>query len=243
MTRALIAGWTMCMEGIPLPYSLQMDNYITTLLLCCFLVTAYILSRSSKFLLKLVKDFILHRERDSIFDTSTAADMRYLLLLVIQTCVLLGIILFNYFNETVPELRLQVGTATLLGIYIGGCLLYIFLKWLLYSFLGWIFFDKNRISIWSESYFTLLYYLGFILFPFTLSVVYLNINLQTMVLISIILLILIKILIFYKWLNLFCKNLYGGLFLFLYFCALEIVPFFVMYRGLIQLIDFLIIKF
>ncbi len=40
-----------------------------------------------------------------------------------------------------------------------------------------------------------------------------------------------KILMFYKWLKLFCNNLYGGFLLILYFCALEIMPCFMLYQG------------
>ncbi len=68
-------------QGIPIPYSPRMDDGITVILLCCFFLSAYVLSRSRRFLLQLVKDFLLHRERTSIFATSTAGDMRYLLLL------------------------------------------------------------------------------------------------------------------------------------------------------------------
>mgnify|MGYP002668453350 CR=1 FL=1 len=76
-------------QGIPIPYSPRMDDGITVILLCCFFLSAYVLSRSRRFLLQLVKDFLLHRERTSIFATSTAGDMRYLLLLILQTCICL----------------------------------------------------------------------------------------------------------------------------------------------------------
>lgn len=106
------------------------------------LLSAYVLSRSRKFLLQLVKDFLLHRERTSIFATSTATDMRYLLLLILQTCVLAGVCIFNYFNDLQPDLVHHVSPGILLGIYIGVCLLYLCLKWMIYSFLGWIFLTK-----------------------------------------------------------------------------------------------------
>ena len=84
----LLMAWAVVgTEGIPIPYSPRMDDGITVVLLCCFFLSAYVLSRSRKFLLQLVKDFLLHRERTSIFATSTAADMRYLLLLILQTCI------------------------------------------------------------------------------------------------------------------------------------------------------------
>ena len=72
----LLMAWAVVgTEGIPIPYSPRMDDGITVVLLCCFFLSAYVLSRSRKFLLQLVKDFLLHRERTSIFATSTAADI------------------------------------------------------------------------------------------------------------------------------------------------------------------------
>ena len=67
----LLMAWAVVgTEGIPIPYSPRMDDGITVVLLCCFFLSAYVLSRSRKFLLQLVKDFLLHRERTSIFATS-----------------------------------------------------------------------------------------------------------------------------------------------------------------------------
>lgn len=90
-------------EGVPIPYSPRMDDGITIVLLCCFFLSAYVFSRSRRFLLQLVKDFLLHRERTSIFATSTAGDMRYLLLLILQTCILSGVCIFNYCNDIQPD--------------------------------------------------------------------------------------------------------------------------------------------
>ncbi|MCD8181760.1 MAG: DUF4271 domain-containing protein [Bacteroides sp.] len=233
-------AWT---EGIPIPYSLRTDDGITVLLLCCFFMSSYVLSRSRKFLLQSVKDFMLHRERTSIFASSTAGDMRYLLLLILQTCVLGGVCIFNYCNDISPDLVHHISPFLLLGIYIGLCLTYVFPKCLIYSVLGWIFFDETTTSMWLESYSTLLYFLGFALFPFVLFIVYFDLNLQSAVIIGLILLFFTKILMLYKWLKLFCNNLYGSFLLILYFCALEIIPCFMLYQGLIQLNDYLVIKF
>lgn len=243
MISLLMVWATGEVAGIPIPYSPRMDDGITIVLLCCFFLSSYVLSRSRKFLLQLVKDFLLHRERTSMFATSTAGDMRYLLLLVLQTCILSGVCLFNYFNDIQPGLVYHVPPFALLGIYIGICLLYLFLKWLIYSFLGWIFFDESTTNLWLESYFTLLYYLGFALFPFVLFIVYFDLSLHLTVIIGLILAILTKILMFYKWMKLFCDNLHGILLLILYFCALEIMPCFMLYLGMMQLNDYLIIKF
>lgn len=231
------------LQGIPLPYNPRMDDGLTVVLLACFFMSAYVLSRSRKFLLQLAKDFLLNRERTSIFATSTSSDMRYLLLLIFQTCVMGGVCIFNYFCEVNPALLTHVQPSPLLGIYIGVSLLYLFFKWLLYSALGWIFFNNGKVTIWFESYSTLLYYLGFSLFLLSLFVVFFNLNLNITLIIAAILAIFLKILIFYKWLKLFCDDLRGVLLLILYFCALEIAPCLMWYRGLVHLNDLLIIKF
>ena len=216
-------------EGTPIPYSPRTDDAIALTLLACFFLSSIALARGKKFLSQQVKDFVLHRERTSIFDSSTAADMRYLLVLVVQTCVLSWITFFNYFHDTSPALMNSVSPLLLLGIYVGSCLAYFLLKWLLYMFIGWTFFDKNRTNIWLESYSTLIYYAGFALFPFVLFLVYFDLSLTNLLIIGTIILIFAKILMFYKWIKLFFHQ-FGALFLLiLYFCALEIFPCFLIY--------------
>ena len=229
-------------EGMPIPYSPRTDDGLAMILLGCFFVSAYVLARSKKFLLQQVKDFMLHRERTSIFASSTAADMRYLLLLIVQTCVLGGVCIFNYFNDIRPALMERVSPHILLGVYVAVCLLYLLFKWILYSFLGWVFFDKNKTNIWLESYSTLIYYVGFALFPFVLFLVYFDLNLTNLVIIGLIILIFTKILMFYKWVKLFFHQLSAAFLLILYFCALEIIPCLLLYQGMIQVNNVLLIK-
>ena len=230
-------------EGTPISYSPRTDDAIALTLLACFFLSSIALARGKKFLSLQVKDFVLHRERTSIFDSSTAADVRYLLVLVLQTCVLSGITFLNYFHDTCPALMDHVSSLLLLGIYVGFCLAYFLLKWLLYMFLGWTFFDKNKTNIWLESYSALIYYVGFALFPFVLFLVYFDLSLTNLVIIGSIILIFTKILMFYKWIKLFFHQFSGLFLLILYFCALEIVPCLLLYQGMIQMNNILLIKF
>ncbi|WP_342382411.1 DUF4271 domain-containing protein [Bacteroides ovatus] len=230
-------------EGTLISYSPRTDDAIALTLLACFFLSSIALARGKKFLSQQVKDFVLHRERTSIFDSSTAADVRYLLVLVLQTCVLSGITFLNYFHDTCPALMDHVSSLLLLGIYVGFCLAYFLLKWLLYMFLGWTFFDKNKTNIWLESYSALIYYVGFALFPFVLFLVYFDLSLTNLVIIGSIILIFTKILMFYKWIKLFFHQFSGLFLLILYFCALEIVPCLLLYQGMIQMNNILLIKF
>ena len=230
-------------EGTPISYSPRTDDAIALTLLACFFLSSIALARGKRFLSQQVKDFVLHRERTSIFDSSTAADVRYLLVLVLQTCVLSGITFLNFFHDTSPTLMNQVSPLLLLGIYVGFCLAYFLLKWLIYMFLGWTFFDKNKTNIWLESYSALIYYVGFALFPFVLFLVYFDLSLTNLVIIGSIILIFTKILMFYKWIKLFFHQFSGLFLLILYFCALEIVPCLLLYQGMIRMNNILLIKF
>ena len=230
-------------EGTPISYSPRTDDAIALTLLACFFLSSIALARGKKFLSQQVKDFVLHRERTSIFDSSTAADVRYLLVLVLQTFVLSGITFLNYFHDTCPALMNRVSPLLLLGIYVGFCLAYFLLKWLIYMVLGWTFFDKNKTNIWLESYSALIYYVGFALFPFVLFLVYFDLSLTNLVIIGAIILIFTKILMFYKWIKLFFHQFSGLFLLILYFCALEIVPCLLLYQGMIQMNNILLIKF
>lgn len=230
-------------EGTPISYSPRTDDAIALTLLACFFLSSIALARGKRFLSQQVKDFVLHRERTSIFDSSTAADVRYLLVLVLQTCVLSGITFLNFFHDTSPTLMNQVSPLLLLGIYVGFCLAYFLLKWLIYMFLGWTFFDKNKTNIWLESYSALIYYVGFALFPFVLFLVYFDLSLTNLVIIGSIILIFTKILMFYKWIKLFFHQFSGLFLLILYFCALEILPCLLLYQGMIQMNNILLIKF
>lgn len=68
---------------------------------------------------------------------------------------------------------------------------------------GLDFFDESTTALWLESYSTLLYYLGFALFPFVLFIVYFDLSLQLTIIIGLLLAFFAKILMFYKWLKLF----------------------------------------
>lgn len=230
------------MEEMILPYSLQMDDAIVLILFACFFSSAYVLSRSRKFLWQLGQDFILHRERVSLFADTAGGDMRSSVVLLLQLCVLMGVTCFCFFVNMQDVKLLRISPWSLCAIYMLLSALYFVFKWVFYVLVGSVFFDKNRVSIWLSSYSTLLYYLSFLLFPFLLMLVFLNMDLQWALTLGCILLLFAKLLMFYKGIKLFCDKLYGSLLLFLYFCALEIVPVFVLYRGLMELNGSLIIK-
>lgn len=226
----------------PLPYAPGTDDAVSIVLLTGFLLSAYALARGRRFLLQLAKDFLSDRQRTSLFAYSTTDDMRYLLLLILQTCVLGGVYVFACFADVRPELTAGRSSLLCMAVYTGFWIAALVLKWLLYSAVGATFFTDAQTSGWLESYSTLLYYLGFVIYPLLLLSIYLGWRVEILFAWGVLLALCFKIMVFYKWKQLFCDNLHGTFLLFLYFCALEIVPCFVCYRALIQITDNILIK-
>lgn len=219
-------------EGAPVNYSPQTDPYIPGMLLVCFLVSALALARGKRFLILRVKDFFLHRERSSIFDSSTANDVRYLLTLNLQTCLLTGILFFLHFHQTDPQLILRLPSLVWLVTYTFLCLVYLVTKWLLYSFLGWTFLDKKTTDMWLSAYSTIFYILGLVQFLFVLFLVYNRVSPPIFLSIGLSFLIIAKLLMLYKWTQFFFRGPQTFVLLILYFCALEILPCLVFYQVL-----------
>lgn len=229
--------------GTPVPYSPRTDGVIALVLLFCFLCSGLALAHGKRFLASQLKDFASNRERASIFDASTATDVRYLFVLVLQACVLTGVFFFCYFFHTGSGLVERIPSYLLLGSYVAAGLIYVFLKWLVYLFLGWTFFDKTRTSLWIGAYSVLIYYLGLLLFPIVLLLIYNDLPLPWVIGTGLFFLLFIKILMFYKWIRLFLHHPGTIVLLILYFCALEIVPLLMFYYGLAQINEVLLIKF
>lgn len=229
------------LDGIPLPYRLQADTGLSVLLLLCFLASAYALAHGKKYLMQQVRAFFYVRRRSNLFDGITADDFRYNLVLFVQTLVLMGVCSFCYFASLQPDLSVS-RAFPLLCVHVATCLTYYLLKWLMYVFVGWIFLDKERLRIGQESYFVLLCCQGFTFFLLLLSLVYFGLSAKVFLISGLLIVIIAKILLFCKWAKLFFGNLYGLCSLFLYFCALELLPSVVLFKALGEINQLFLIK-
>lgn len=230
------------LEGDLLPYRLSTDNSITGILFLCFFLTAYVLTNGKKMMLQQIKDYLHVKERGSLFAESTGVDLRYRLLLLFQTCILLGVCIFDYFHDHGALVNSPYPSYVLIGIYILCCTVFYTLKWWIYSFLSWIFIDKTKGQILIDSYFFIISYLGLFLFPIALLAVYFDLTSVILIPLAVSIIILAKLLMLYKCIKLFFDNLYGLLPIILYFCALELMPCFILYQALIQINNLFLIK-
>ena len=231
------------MRGMELPYQLRSDWMVTSVLFLCFILVSYVLAHGKKHLEQQFKNFALSKERASLFDDTTASDVRYTLVLILQTCILSGFCVYDYFSDHDLLLFRTVPHYLLLSIYIGYIVFFFVIKWILYSFVNWIFFNKTRNIIWLESYFNVVIGAGFLLFPIVLLIVYFDLSPQIAPYFIGFVIIIAKILLFYKCFSNFFNKFHGAFHLILYFCTLEILPDFVLWKGIILANNILVLNF
>ncbi len=228
------------MKGESLPYLLRADWMITVLLFLCLVLVSYVFSHGRKHLLAQLKGFVAHRERGSLFDDATTEDVRYTFLLILHTCVLLGLCIYNYFANALPRLFDVYSHYVLLLFFVGCMVLLFFLKCLAYAFVNWVFFDKIRNSVWMASYYNVTIWTGFLLLPVILLIVYFDLSFQSSLYLVGTVLFFAKITLFFKCFSNFFNNFYGSFHLILYLCTLEILPDILLWKSIVKTNDFLI---
>ena len=228
MNEVMLEG----MVGEPLPYLLRSDGMITCILFLCLAVVSFVLVKEKKYLFHQLKSLLSTRERASMFDDVTVADVRYTILLLLNTCVLLGLCIYFYLSETLPELFTVKPHGNLLFGFTLSLIVFLFLKWVSYKSINWVFFQKTRNVIWISTYFNVMVWLGLLLLPIVLLVVYFALSLQTAFYFIVTLIIFTKIALFCKCFVNFFGKIYGLVHLILYFCALEILPDLILWKGI-----------
>lgn len=225
-------AYTSGMPGEPLPYLLHTDWMITTILFLCILFAILALSKEKKYLLQQLKFSISNRERSSMFDEITTSDIHYKFLLIFHSCILLGFCIYYYYINNMPDIFMRIPRGWLLGGGTLGVGVFLLLKYFLYSFINWVFFQKERNSLWITSFFNLFIWLGVLLLPVILVIVYFDISSHLSIYIVGILVIFAKITLFWICFSNFFEKIHGAFHLILYFCALEILPDLLLWKGI-----------
>ena len=230
------------MAGEPLPYLIQSDGRITTLMFLCILLVSFAFSREKKYLLQQAKSLFINRERSSMFDEGSIIDVRYFILLMLHTCIVLGFCLYNYFAESSSLLFEKIPHMLLLGGFIACMPVYLFIKWTLYNIVNWTFFQKAKNSAWSTAFCNLYIWLGILLLPLVLLVVYFDISSPTSLYLIGFVIAIAKISLFWKTFCNFFEKIHGAFHLILYFCTLEILPDLILWKGIELVSNNLILK-
>lgn len=223
-------------------YNPRGDDGIAIILLLSFFVSAILIGKNKKGIVQRIRDFFLNKERSSLFSQGLASQSALIVYFSIQTALLLGVFFLNFFYDLHINFIDDNNSLIILGIYTSIIGIYLLFKQVIYRFIAWMFFDSKQHELWLISYNTLVAFFSFILYPSLLFIIYFDLEFNYVILLGLSLFFIMKLLMFYKWINLFLNDIYGLLRLFLYFCALEILPCLIVYQGLVQVNNQIIIK-
>lgn len=219
-----IEGGRHGVAGDPVPYTVRDDDMITGLLLMCFVLVVVSLSNSRRFIVRQLKDFLYVPRSEASALTETSSEVRFQCFLVLQTCLQFSIFQYFYTQNYIGSTFVLASQYHLIAIYFAMFAGYFIVKALLYMFVNPVLLDGKKNLQWMKSLLFITSTEGVLLLPVVLLQVYFNLAIQNVVVYFIVVLILVKILTFYKCYFIFFRRAGFFLQIFLYFCALEIVP-------------------
>ena len=229
--------------GDPVPYSIKGDNIITAMLLGGFILALIAFANSRRFIFMQARNFFFESRESKNEMTETTNEYRFQFFFLLQTCLLLSIILFIYTQDSIADTFVLESQYHLIAIFFGSFTAYFIIKMLLQAFVNWVFFERHNNSRWFKSSLFITSAESIAIFPLVMLMSYFDLSMQNAVTYMAVVIISVKILSFYKCLIIFFKRNAVFSQIFLYFCALEIMPLLLLYGTLATIIDYLKINF
>ena len=229
-----LSGGRYGIAGDPLPYTVRTDNVFTSALIICFVVAIVSFSATRNFTRRQLKG-LFYPTKSEEATSQTTSEQQFQFFLVFLTSFLLAISTFFYVTTYVARTFILDNEYYLIGIFVAVYMAYFIVKLLLYSGINLIFFEgkKNKQYLYSLLFVVSLE--GVALYPVVLLQVYFDLPIRNALFCIISIVIIGKIVSFYKCWSIFFRRNAVFLQIFLYFCALEIMPMLALW-GVLMLI-------
>lgn len=237
-----LQGGRLGVAGDPVPYTVAGDNFLTSLLLFCFVLASVSLAQSHEFIIRQAKNFFRPQRTGTTEMTETTNEVRFQCFLVLQTCLLIGVGYFLYTNTLYSD-TYTIDQNLVICMYSGVVAAYFLLKALFYTIVDGVFFGGKINGQWMKSYIFLASSEGVLLFPAVMLLTYFGLSMHAVAIYSLIVVITVKILSFYKSHLIFFNGKGNFLQIILYFCALEMMPLFTLWGGLVLMSHYLKVNY
>lgn len=138
-----LKGGRLGVAGDPVPYTVAGDNFITSLLLLCFVMACVAFAKTKQLILRQAKTFFRTPSLGTTEISETSNEIRFQFFFVLQTCLLIAIGYFIYSKASISD-TFTIEQYQVISIYAGCVGGYFLMKTILYSISGWVFFDKKK---------------------------------------------------------------------------------------------------
>ena len=210
--------------GDPVPYTVQHDNVIISLLLLLFVLATIAFSNSRHFVVRQTKNFFSTNREGMTEITETAVEIRFQAFLTFLNSLLLSILFYFYTLNFIGETFLLDSQYHLIAIFLGMTVVYYLVKTMLYAIVNNVFFDGKKNRQWMKSFLFITSIEGVSLFPLVVVWTFFDISIQNAVIYVVIVISIVKILELFKCFLIFFRQNVVKLQIILYFCTLEIIP-------------------
>jgi len=238
-----VGGGRYGVAGVPKPYTIRGDDFMTSLLLGCLLLALTVIARMRNTLRKQARHLLHEPSALTTEVNETAAELRFQFFLVLQTCLILAITTFIYVQQCVADTFILRSQYMLIWIFFGCFVAYFALKTLLSWAVNNVFFEQKESSRWFEVQLFVAAAQGMMLFPFVLLHAYFGLSIEKTVVCMAVVIAIAKSMLFYKCKMAFFRQKGGFIQNILYFCALEIVPLLSMLGAVAMIVDHLKINY
>jgi len=214
-------------------YSVSQDDYIVGGVALLFFVLAAILYRSRLYFISRIKDYFATKRQYSEEITGDNSSESYnIFLLDSISAISISLIMFDIFADKLhfnPVLGIPYW---LIGLGYVVIMIFVYGKAWIYTIVNWVFFDSERRRDWIHAYFLVTSLTAFVFYPLALVDLFFENSTTIVIPCVIFMLVLYELLLFYKLNSNFKSKKYGFLLIFLYFCSVELMPAFVLWRIL-----------
>ena len=229
--------------GDPVPYTVQHDNVIISLLLLLFVLATIAFSNSRHFVVRQTKNFFSTNREGMTEITETAVEIRFQAFLTFLNSLLLSILFYFYTLNFIGETFLLDSQYHLIAIFLGMTVVYYLVKTMLYAIVNNVFFDGKKNRQWMKSFLFITSIEGVSLFPLVVVWIFFDISIQNAVIYVVIVISIVKILELFKCFLIFFRQNVVKLQIILYFCTLEIIPMALLWGALVFTANSLKINF
>lgn len=211
-------------EEKPATYNAGIDDMLSTSLLVMVVVALLALSASWGFIVRQTRNFFYRENERTTNVPDSNKEIRSQVVLMAFATFIFSVTYYAYFTYVNDIHGLAMSKNLLMLLFIGAFVAYILLKVGLYQLINWVFFHGKEIEQWNKSQLFITAMEGVLMAPVTLLFIYGKLPLTTALICIGIVVILCKLCTFYKDYLIFFKRFAAFLQIFLYFCALELIP-------------------
>ena len=205
-------------------YTAKTDNTLSASIFVMVVVALLALSASWGFIQRQTRNFFYRENEHTTNVPDSNKEIRSQIVLVAFAAFIFSVMYFAYFVHVNDVYDMAMSKNLLMLVYIGIFVLYILIKGGLYQFVNWVFFHGKEIEQWNKSQLYITTMEGLLMAPIALLFIYGKLPLTTTLICVGIVIILCKLCTFYKCYLIFFRRFAAFLQIFLYFCALELIP-------------------